>query len=396
MVRKKVYLVLPVMKGGGVEQVSLVLLKHLDRTRYELKLVLFRREGEYLDRVPADVEIIDLHKKNRLSFFGLIVKLARLIRIDKPDILLSSLYYPNIVSVLACILSASRYTKVIICEHNHHKKLLPFKRLRRCAWHLMRYTYRRADRIIAVSRNIKKTLAEDFEIDPHRIVPIYNPMETVEIRRRSREAVRHPFLEKDRRGVTIVGVGRLTRQKNFALLIEALTRVRREIPASLLILGQGGARGALEALTRELGVEQHVAFPGFQQNPYKWMRRADLFVLPSDWEGFGIVIVEAMICGVPVVSTDCPSGPNEIIRDRENGRLVTVGDAAHLAEAIVELARDRELAEKFVRNGFENARRFDFRRTLQQYEHTIEEVAMSDVVCRHLLHPISRCESVSC
>jgi len=373
MQRKKLFFVLPVMKGGGVEAVASVLMNHVDRDRYALTLVLFNKEGEYLRRVPSDVEIVDLDKRGWLGFFTLIWKLRRLIRARKPDILLSSLYYPNIITVLARLL-AGPGSKVVASEHNHHERLLRYKRFRRLVRRLMSFTYRRACMIVAVSGNIKNALVADFRIDPDRVRVIYNPMESDAVRELSAEEVAHPFFEAGEERFVVIGAGRLTRQKNFALLIRALARAREEIPACLLILGQGEMERPLRELAAKLGVAEFVDFVGFQHNPYKWMKRSDLFVLSSSWEGFGIVIVEAMLCGIPVISTDCPAGPSEIIADGRCGRLVPVEDAGALAAAIVAIARDGSLREKYVREGLANAARFDHSVIVPQYERLFEEI----------------------
>jgi glycosyltransferase involved in cell wall biosynthesis len=133
----------------------------------------------------------------------------------------------------------------------------------------------------------------------------------------------------------ILGVGRLTVQKDFPTLIRAFARVRQKRNARLLILGEGELRSELNALVAELGLQADVALPGFVENPFVFMRHASLFVLSSAWEGFGNVLVEAMACGMPVVSTDCPSGPAEILQNGKWGRLVPVGDVQALSEALL-------------------------------------------------------------
>jgi glycosyltransferase involved in cell wall biosynthesis len=138
----------------------------------------------------------------------------------------------------------------------------------------------------------------------------------------------------------ILAVGRLTLQKDFPTLIRAFARLRARRSARLVILGEGELRDELEALVAELGLTADVALPGFVDNPFSWMRGSALFVLSSAWEGFGNVLVEAMACGTPVVSTDCPSGPAEILENGKWGRLAAVGDAEALARAIAEALDD--------------------------------------------------------
>jgi glycosyltransferase involved in cell wall biosynthesis len=296
-----------------------------------------------------------------------------LIRVRKPDILLSSLYYPNIITVLARLLAGSP-TRVVVTEHNHHKRLLRYKRFRRIVWRLMSFTYRRASKIVTVSADIKDALVSDFRIDPEQLRAIYNPLESDAIRELSAEEVAHPFFEPGEERFVVIGVGRLTRQKNFGLLIRALARAREEIPACLLILGQGEMERSLRDLADRLGVSEVVDFVGFQHNPYKWMQRSDLFVLASSWEGFGIVIAEAQLCGIPAISADCPAGPSEIITDGRSGLLVPSENVDALAAAIVRIARDDRLRERLVEGGLASAARFDHSVIVPQYEKLFEEL----------------------
>jgi glycosyltransferase involved in cell wall biosynthesis len=368
----RVFFVLPVMKGGGAEKVASVLLNHIDRDRFVLTLVLFNKTGEYLRNVPADVEIVDLEKRNKFGFFALILRLRRLIRKRRPDIVMSSLYYPNIITVLARLGLDCR-TRVIVTEHSNHRKLLPFKRFRKVVRRLMSFTYRRADRIVTVSQTLMDDLVSDFGIDAGRFRVIHNPNETEKVLGESREDVAHPFFDSGEDGFVVIGVGRLSRAKNFDLLIRAAAGARRKLPLRLIIVGEGEDRAFLEDVVRQENLEEHVAFVGFQNNPYNWIARSDLFVLSSAWEGFGIVLAEAQICGTAVVATNCHGGTNEIVTDGVDGRVVPVGDLKALTGAIEEIAGDRILRESFVAKGLENARRFDCATIVPRYEQVFEE-----------------------
>ena len=159
-------------------------------------------------------------------------------------------------------------------------------------------------------------------------------MITSELLVRAKEPLDHPWLKPGAPPV-ILGTGRLVTPKDFSTLLRAFARVRVQRKARLVILGEGNRREELESLAQQLGVSADVALPGFVANPYPFMERAAVFVLSSAWEGFGNVIVEALACGCPVVSTDCPGGPSEILDDGAYGPLVPVGDDAAMAEAIL-------------------------------------------------------------
>ena len=359
--------------GGGAERVVCRLLAGLDRRVFEPTLVLMNRTGEYLQDVPADVPVVDLQKGGRWDVFRMLWSLRRRLRRARPDVVFSLLDYPNILTVLAS-LGWRRPYRVIISEHNFHRRYLPETRLPGIRRWLMSLTYRRADTTVVVSQGLAQSLIDDFGVEGGRIEVIHNPLELGVIQTRSREPVTHPFLAPSRpNGFVIVAAGRLTKQKNFALAIRALADLRCRRPACLIILGQGELEVELKALADELGVRDAVDFVGFQQNPFAWMRQADAFVLSSSWEGFGIVVAEAQACGVPVVSTDCPAGPSEIIEDRVSGILVPVDDPQAMSRALDELATQPALREALVRRALERGQRFDLDHVVGRYAQLFRE-----------------------
>jgi len=273
--------------------------------------------------------------------------------------------------VLAALLARTK-CKVVVSEHSNHVKLLPFKRFSSFVRLLMSFTYRRAHRIVAVSKCVRNDLATDFGIGPDRFRVIYNPLEWDAIEELSASPLSHRFVDSGRERFVVVGVGRLTRAKNFDMLIRAVAAARHKIPASLLLVGHGELEEELKQTVRDLKMEAHVDFAGFQENPYNWMKASDLFVMSSSWEGFGIVIAEAMACGVPVISTACHGGTNEIVTDHENGLVVPVGDTDALTGAILEIAENRALREEMVRNGLDLARRYDYTEVVSLYEEVFD------------------------
>ncbi len=199
---------------------------------------------------------------------------------------------------------------------------------------LWRRTLARADGMIAVSRGVAEDFAQVTGIEPRKVRVVDNPIVTPDLAALALGAADHPWL-RDAGPPVILGVGRLTAQKDFATLLSAFVLVREQRPCRLLIIGEGEERGRLEALAVRLGVGQVCNLPGFQPNPLPFMRAARLLVLSSRWEGFGNVLVEALYCGTPVVSTDCPHGPREVLADGAFGRLVPLDDVQALADAIV-------------------------------------------------------------
>jgi glycosyltransferase involved in cell wall biosynthesis len=172
----------------------------------------------------------------------------------------------------------------------------------------------------------------------------------------------------------IIACGRLTYPKNYQLLLEAFARTQKQINSRLLILGQGEERTSLGELTHKLEIQDKVIFLGFQKNPFKYMAISDIFVLSSRWEGFPNVILEAMACGVPVISTRCPYGPDEVITDGINGILVPVGDKDVMADAIIRLLKDKKLREQLIMGGTKRAEDFRIEKMVAEYEMMINSL----------------------
>lgn len=204
---------------------------------------------------------------------------------------------------------------------------------RRLRYRPIRRLYPRADGIIAISRGVADDIVATTGVDRQRVHVAYNPVITPQIRVAGHQAPPHPWLG-NRAVPVVLGVGRLTAQKDFTTLLHAFARVRARRRARLVILGEGEDRRDLEALVARLAIDPDVLMPGFVANPYAWMAHSEVFVLSSAWEGFGNVLVEAMAFGTPVVSTDCRSGPREILAGGEQGALVPVGEPQALARAI--------------------------------------------------------------
>lgn len=323
----RVALFLPNLGGGGAERVMLNLARGLLDAGYGVDVALAAAEGSYVERVPAGAEVHDLAAGRTLTSLP---ALARYLRRRRPDALVSALSHANVVAVWAARL-AGYDGRVLVAEHGHPGLVpqRPGERLRRA---LVRDAYRRASRVVAVSRGVKDAWVERLGLPESAIEVIYNPVVTPETRSAMAQTPAHPFFE---RPPVVVGVGRLSPEKNFANLVRAMARVRETVDARLVVLGEGPERGALERLVEELGLAGKVSFPGFQENPHAYLAKADLFALSSDWEGLPTALIEALAAGTPVVSTDCPVGPREILADGEHGELVPVGDSRALAEAML-------------------------------------------------------------
>lgn len=327
---RRLALFLPSLRGGGAERVMVHLARGFAERGFQVDLVLAKAEGPYLAEVPPSVRVVDL-RASRVLFS--LPGLVRYLRKERPYALLSALNHANVIVCLAHRL-ARVPSRLVISEHTTLSASRPQNARGRLLPWFMRWTYPWADAVIAVSQGVAEDLVRTLGISAERVKVIYNPVVDDDLLTKSKEPLDHPWFTEGAPPV-ILGVGRLTEAKDFPNLIRAFALVRAQRPARLMILGEGELRPQLEALVHELGLQDDVALPGFVENPYAYMARAAVFVLSSRWEGFGNVLVEAMACGTPVVSTDCPSGPREILDHGKYGRLVPVGDVKSLAESIL-------------------------------------------------------------
>lgn len=316
--------------GGGAERVMATLANEIAARGIAVDLVLVKAEGAYLPEISGDVRVVDLDSKRLLTALpGLVTYLCR----ERPQIILSFMNHANVVALLAA--KASRTgIPVVISERNTTSFLLSKSGMKSFILRrLVHLTYPGSRAVIAPSNGVAKDLADLLKWQPQRIHVIHNPLAIEKVQELASQPLDHPWFLQDSVPV-ILGVGRLVPQKDFTVLIKAFHRVQMQRPARLMILGEGESRAELEALISSLGLDSKVSLPGFASNPFQYMRRSAVFVLSSRWEGFPNTLAEAMACGTPVISTNCPNGPSEILENGKWGKLVPVGDVAALAKAI--------------------------------------------------------------
>lgn len=209
-------------------------------------------------------------------------------------------------------------------------------------------------------------LVDNFGIAREKCRIIYNPIDISRIEKLAREDVRHAWFQENI--PIVISCGRLTTQKNYPFLFRALKLALQEVDIRLVILGQGEECEKIIAYAAELGISKQVAFLGFQENPFKYITRAAVFVLSSSWEGFAMVLLEAMACGAAVIATDCPFGSKEVINHNSNGILVTIDDEAALKNAIISVVGDRDLRERLASMGKIRAEDFKAETITKEYE----------------------------
>jgi glycosyltransferase involved in cell wall biosynthesis len=347
--------------GGGVERVVIQLAGALADRGHRVDIVLARQKGHFVSEIPASVRLVSLDAGSALQaiptlmrlpghlaallptmmtpgvaqVIGAVPRLARYLREERPEALLAALDYANITAILAQEVAQVPALRVVATVHNHMTSAVENAErphLRRVA-PLARRFYCDANALVCVSDGVAADLASITGLPRARIETIYNPVVTAQLDSLAAAPLSHPWFDAGAPPV-ILGVGKLRRQKDFVTLIRAFAILKSTHAARLVILGEGPERAALSTLAHDLGCGDDVELAGFEANPYRYMSRAAVFALSSAWEGFGNVLVEALACGCPVVSTDCPSGPREILDDGRFGPLVPVADPRALADAI--------------------------------------------------------------
>jgi glycosyltransferase involved in cell wall biosynthesis len=336
---------------GGAERSALRLANGLARDGQSVVLLLFAQKGPLLTAVAPEVEVVDL----RGSFFNLLARL-RALRID---FLLP--VYTSMRALLARLVLRVPF-HVVLSQRNmftlDRGPLQTRLRFLRC-----RLLYPMASACVCISQGVAEEMRSLRLVEPEKIRVIYNPVVTNELSVQMEAPLDHPWFEES--ATVVLGVGRLGSQKDFATLIRAFALLAPRYPKlRLLILGEGRQRAMLEKILREEDLADRVSLPGYAANPYPYMKRAALFVMTSRFEGFGNVAAEALACGCTVVSTDCKSGPAEILDNGKYGYLAKTGDISDVARAMEEALRHPLPREELKRR----AAFFSERRAVEGYE----------------------------
>ncbi len=393
-----------VASGHGAENVVLTLVSALAAQGRKIDLLTENVDNDLRERLHhPNIDLVDLREKPNRPGFDILFRLASLllnlfrrtksdpsgnhsfrtaisrflykrrpplyalnqyIKTRSPESIIAFLEYPNLALLLAAQFGRGD-TRIYVNVRNHISTSVARAKSRRMTEVpvLIRNLYPLADGIVAVSEGVADDVMQLTDSPPNRVTTILNPIRFQETGELAKLAAPHPWFEEEGPPV-ILGVGKMKPQKDYPTLLRAFARLRQERPARLIILGDGKGRGGLETLAEQLGIEADVDFPGYVKDPSVFFHHASLFVLSSAWEGLPNVLIEALACGCPVVSTDCPSGPSEILDGGKLGRLVPVGDDEALAKAIAETLD--ETNERQVPDG--HIRRFAPDRIVESYE----------------------------
>lgn len=370
---KKVAYFGPVFGINGVGELSLDVIKGFSHRGYDVDLLV---DGRYSKNTLLKEKIEERCSVNRISeavpeergynlryYWSLFWGLSAYLRDQEQVTLLSNGTKYNIFSVWASAWVASRVQLILL----EHRLLQPrITGPRRVLPPFVRTHYPWANRVVGVSEDVTSALISDYGISEDLCTTIPNPVDTDRVAVEAEEPVGNPWFSEET--PLIVGVGRLIRLKQFSVLLQAFERLRRRIDVRLVLIGRGPRREALENQTSELRLQNHVDFLGFVDNPYKYMKRADLLAHPAQHEGFGLVVLEALACGTPVVATSCPGGPSDILDGGTYGPVVDVGNPSQLADAMLATLEDPPDPKRLVKR----AEKFNVGRVADRYVEVIQ------------------------
>jgi glycosyltransferase involved in cell wall biosynthesis len=357
---KRIAIVLPDLRGGGAERISVNLANNLIQRGHDVDMVLLSATGQFLEALDPEVCVVDL-KVKRIRWA--VLPLVRYLQETEPSALLACMWPLTVLSVVAHKF-ANVTTRIVVAEHVtwsvSQADYSPIHRL--VIKKTMQFFFPSAKAVVAVSVGAADDLSRFAGIARDRVTTIYNPVIDA-----SNEVVHETEIFGSERwhsaSCRILTVGALKEQKNHELLLRAFAILVEHTNAQLLILGEGHLRNRLEKLIIELGIEARVSMPGFISDPSPYYQHANLFVLSSDFEGLPTVLIEALACGTPVVSTNCPSGPHEILCGGQFGRLIPLGDTMALAEAMLKSLSENHDSKVLK----ERAQYFSIDRAVDQY-----------------------------
>lgn len=327
-------LAIPGMQLGGAERVAIRLANGLAASGVPTDLVVFSSKSLLQDEISQLVNLVDLNATNWLVA---LLKLKNYICRKTPLVILAQDNRAAIFTVLARKLAKQPATKIIVTIHaTLSQRWNEISILRRSLKRkIVRPFLLQTDAIVAVSKGAAEDLVSLLRLPQDHVRIIYNPVISEDLFVRAKEKPALPWFDTNDPPV-VLGVGRLVWEKDFETLLKAFALVRKKRVARLVILGEGGLREPLQRLAKELSIQQDVLMPGVVKNPFPYIARAAVFVLSSVWEGLPTVLIEALALGTPIVSTDCPSGPAEILENGKWGRLVPPRDPQAMAEAILQ------------------------------------------------------------
>lgn len=388
----KVLLLLSSLHGGGAERVAVHVLNGLDPKRIDARMGLLRKAGPYVNLVEDESRLLvapdgethfnydgpnsDQYAAGKLINSAVRAPLAfrQMVKETRPDVVMSFLKGTNLLAWLSLMGLGRSRPRWIAREGNNVLAVVneeaPNEFVRKVSLGLTSRAYNCADAVLANATDMAETLIADLSLDRSKMRMINNPIDLGTITTAKDQPVpgapKRPY---------IITAGRLEYQKAHEVLLRAFAQSGLWRSHALVILGKGSRLNELHRMAAQLGIGEHVRFIGFVANPYAWMAGADLFVLPSRWEGFPTVAAEALACGAPLLLTDCKFGPRDVIEPGVSGELVPVDDVDALARGMADLIAAPERRAALREAGFARVQRFAIAEMVEQYATLFEEFA---------------------
>lgn len=365
----KILLLSSTLEGGGAESRPIYLLRYMNRKVFEPILCLKEKRGAYLKDIPQHTKSYILKKRYNLTA---LINMCKVILKEDPDIIFGINWGINMIAIIALqMLFFKRRVKMIIgigTNPNYYEHQF-----------IMRFLYRNfANLIVANSHGIRRCLISSWKIPEEKVYVIHNGIDIEHIDKLSLEKAYHAWMNKNLN--LIISVGNLRQPKGFPYLLDALKIVNKKKTVYLIIIGKGKEEKRLKEMAKDMGINERVDFLGFKKNPFKYIANVDLFVLSSLWEGFPNVLLEAMACQTPVISTDAPYGPAEIIEDNINGYLVPAADSARLAEKILYVLENLDKQDDIIREARQKIEKnFSVHKMVKNYEKLFHSIYTDNV-----------------
>jgi len=366
--------------GGGAERVVASLTTKLS-TKYNVYILTIK---DFKDKYPYGGKYYSF--QDDISSFSKVIRFLRLYNIKyliktyktinsiSPDIIISVLFYTNLLTIVTKILFR---IKIPLLIPIHFNPKLAYKTKFGLPNFLMKLFYRPnfIDKIITVSKETEYIFEKNYGFNRNKLKTIYNGVDLNKIERLKEEKIsEYEDIFNNEKILKFIIVGRLFDVKGHKYLIEAFSKVKIEIPNSkLIIIGDGPLREYLENLTREKNLENDILFLGYRQNPFKYIAKSDIFTLSSKYEGLPMVLIEALACGIPIISTNCKTGPKEVLDNGRYGILVKVMDSEDLADKMISLAKNKENLKIYSKKSLERAKFFDISKFFNEWISLLEE-----------------------
>ena len=364
----RIMFILATYEIGGVSTVARNILDSLGKNRFSRIVFLVERLSGRYPIADDNIKLVDLGITAQKGFFAKVFNIARHLRlmrrhiiVEKPDVILSFTSLVNCYAILSLLFFPGKKPRLIITEHS--EQLFILRRIYRAMILLL---YPGADRIMMVSMSLSKRIKRLFTIDPRRVKTVHNPVNIARIRESIAKRSMHE------KGLFCIGtISRLSSEKGINFLIEGFKILLGKIDARLVIVGDGVDRLKLENRVKDLNIKEKVVFTGYMDDPFGYLAGMDVFVLPSLWEGFPNVVLEAMACGVPVIASDSSGGIREIIENGVNGLLIKPASPTAISDSISDLLSNKKKKESIIREAYKSIERFDVNKVKKEYENLI-------------------------